>query len=628
MTNHSPALSRWKHRSISVLLLAAVGSFYLWTVWQGHLVPFGTDAGLYPDLTNGFLAGQLSLKTEPRPELLALKDPYDPHQNGGLTLHDASLYKGRYYIYFGVTPVILLFLPFRALGVGNVPESTAVAIFVFGAVLFSLLTLSHIRRRFFPTIRHVSYLSYLMLGIGGSIPYFLRRPVMYEVAIACGSFCLTAAIYFVVTAVSDDAVSIWRAALGSLFIGLAVGARPHLLLASPLLALIAWKLSAQDRQQQALAPLVALFAPITLVGFALGLYNYLRFDSWIEFGHAYQLAGVDIRTLSYSLLRIPIFSYLYLWQPAHVDMAFPYTHVTRLDFPVPGQVSVEPVAGVFATTPMLYVLVLLPVLNRSMKLASRRSPGSFISTAYGWAWILLAVSLSQVLFFATFPGATMRYIVDFSLPLMTAAAIVMMGVEARLESSPWRVWAKAVFAVLVGLTVFLNASLGITGYYNNLKGGNPEAYEAIKGTTDAAIDAVVPRFYNKDLQLLSIDSQGGAVQTVGVPAFWLSRTDSQVELLAKHDGELTLRATLAIHPVHTRTGLTSVTLTARGPAGDVHTLTAGNEDTTTLVMPVRRGHNTISFRVDYDEAKAPPDDPHIILLRGLDWKLSAPAPVR
>ena len=67
----------------------------------------------YNLLAKGYLSGHLSLSILPAPELLALPDPYDPIANARLRIWDATLFKGRYYLYFGPTPALLLFAPFR-----------------------------------------------------------------------------------------------------------------------------------------------------------------------------------------------------------------------------------------------------------------------------------------------------------------------------------------------------------------------------------------------------------------------------------------------------------------------------------------------------------------------------------
>lgn len=132
------------------LLLAAVFAFYLWTAatgWRPLAFPSdpgrpGTSAfaGNHNLLAQAFLAGHLYLTIPPDPRLLALPDPYDPGQNHLYRL-PASLYKDRYYLYWGPAPVLLLFLPFRAPTGLYFPENLAGVLFCFTSLLFSTATL-------------------------------------------------------------------------------------------------------------------------------------------------------------------------------------------------------------------------------------------------------------------------------------------------------------------------------------------------------------------------------------------------------------------------------------------------------------------------------------------------------
>src|SRR5713101_86638 len=100
-----------------VLFLAVVFAFYLWTASSsGNPFIFGKKLSDYYNLlSDAFLAGRLSLVVEPSKELLNLPDPYDPSLNAKFRLHDASLYKGKYYLYFGPVPAVTFFIPFRFL---------------------------------------------------------------------------------------------------------------------------------------------------------------------------------------------------------------------------------------------------------------------------------------------------------------------------------------------------------------------------------------------------------------------------------------------------------------------------------------------------------------------------------
>src|SRR5215207_4789895 len=107
---------RTGERWLVVAVCVFVGWFYLWTVRSsGDPWKFGKEQRDYYNLLiDGYLSGQLNMKVEVPEALLKLKDPYDPGERPlGLGMHDASFYKGKYYVYFGAAPMLVLMLPFR-----------------------------------------------------------------------------------------------------------------------------------------------------------------------------------------------------------------------------------------------------------------------------------------------------------------------------------------------------------------------------------------------------------------------------------------------------------------------------------------------------------------------------------
>jgi len=105
----------------------------------------------YHFATEAILSGQLSLKIAPPPGLLTLRDPYDPALNQPYRLHDISLYRGKFYLYWGLSPCILFFAPFRVV-TGWWPSEPLAAAFlgVIGIAALSRVILA-IRRAFFPS---------------------------------------------------------------------------------------------------------------------------------------------------------------------------------------------------------------------------------------------------------------------------------------------------------------------------------------------------------------------------------------------------------------------------------------------------------------------------------------------
>ena len=115
-------------------------------VWNGAIENHHSQ---YEDITESFLKGKLYFEYAVDEKLLTLKNPYDPVERdaSGAKYHwDCSFYNGRYYMYFGVVPVLLVFLPYRLITghslVGYHATQVFTALFIVGIfALFRLLSI-------------------------------------------------------------------------------------------------------------------------------------------------------------------------------------------------------------------------------------------------------------------------------------------------------------------------------------------------------------------------------------------------------------------------------------------------------------------------------------------------------
>ena len=174
---------------------ALVIGYFAWSArpgWLGMRTARAEDA-YYNLMVRGFRAGQLDLKTEVPAGLAQLADPYDPIAlldyllADGHPLLDLSYYHGKLYLYFGVTPALLLFWPYAALTGHYLWHQDAVVIFCAIGFLVSVGLLCLMWRRYFPEIGlAVVAAGVLALGLAGFTPIILPRAEVYEVAISCG----------------------------------------------------------------------------------------------------------------------------------------------------------------------------------------------------------------------------------------------------------------------------------------------------------------------------------------------------------------------------------------------------------------------------------------------------------
>ena len=200
-----------------------------WTVHSSRngLEFQGPKRDYYNLLAQGFRKGHLYMDVAPDPALLAL--PTAERPGNAPFLLDASLYRDHYYLYFGVVPAVLLYLPYAALTGQRLPEAGAALIFATGGLFFSTLWWLDVRRRLFPRAGAIwTFVSILGIAIGSAVPSTLRRPLFYEVAITAGyAFMMLALWAFTSARFSTRRRSAWLV-LGAVAAGLAVGSRANL----------------------------------------------------------------------------------------------------------------------------------------------------------------------------------------------------------------------------------------------------------------------------------------------------------------------------------------------------------------------------------------------------------------
>ncbi len=448
-------------------------SFYVWTASGGWPFEIGQPHdGYYNLLANALARGQLHLTVEPARELLEMSDPYEPGKNAPYRLHDASLYHGRYYMYFGVVPALLLFVPWKLAGFGDLPENLAALFFAGGGFVFSALLLRRLQRTHLgPLPRWMEGIAYLTLGFANVAPFILRAAFVYEVAIAGGYFFLTGSAWLLASASggAPGGARRGRLALGGLFLGLAVGSRPNLLVAVPFLPLLAWP-AFRDQRERPRRLLLALAAPLGLVLLLLGAHNALRFGSPLEFGTRYALTGgrhvgwVDPRAIP------PTLFYDFLAPPA-ARLEFPFVLPSR-EYPgvTPlGYFKDTSTTGALAHSPFLLLLLAGPFLLRRAAVVQqdrlRLALGVLVGTG-----LLVPFATSYA-----FSAAAMRYQVDF-VSLLVVPALLLWFLGSGLRDARLRRWFRLSGLAALSWSCVVNLCLSLTGATDPLRHDNPELF--------------------------------------------------------------------------------------------------------------------------------------------------------
>ncbi len=431
--------------AVTVSCLVPMGDMPIWNGQQpGHRNQYELTA-------EAFLEGRLSLDYGDEEGLLTLKNPYDPveRKEKGVVYHwDHAWYNGHYYMYFGVAPVLLFFLPYRALTGRSLTTYHATQIFTGLAVIgiFALFTV--LGRRFF---RKMPLSVLILLSTAFSVMsvwYAVAEPALYCTAISSAVAMEIWSLFFFILAVwgqGSENKRIARAFLGALLGALTFACRPSIgvanLLVLPMLAVFLKerKLTAKLFGKLCLAAL-----PYALVAAGLMVYNYVRFDDPFEFGQAYQLtvadqSGYNLSVSGKELWRVVVNTADTFFRVGPVKTSFPYVFGGGFAY-----------NGIFFNFPIL-LLGLAGLGPAALKKARREKlPPLMI----GFAAAVLAVTAVDILWS---PYLLERYHMD---------VYFLMGIGCFLALGLWictrgerekntAAFAVSVFALLALLSAYL-----------------------------------------------------------------------------------------------------------------------------------------------------------------------------
>jgi hypothetical protein len=446
------------------LAVAIVLGAYAWLNVKSTVpAPDRVPQSYYQLLTEALLSGRTYLSLEPDPRLNALPDPWSGAQ-GVPRAHDATYYNGKYYIYFGVGPVLVLFGPWHLLTGTYLRDGTGTGVFCAAGFLLAALFYLRFKRRYFPEIAPGwTFLAVVVIGLGSFIPFVVCSARIYEVPITCAFACSMLCANAVLSAAATDRARIRVAwiLIASAAWALAIAARPNYVFGVIPLWIAAAVILRRARRQSGPVPgagfWVAAVAPIAVVGAGLALYNYARFGSPLEFGTSYQFSAMDMRrTKLFALSNVPWTLGEYLLAGVHRSAYYPFLNRDTDVF------------GVIPWFPFALLALGLP-----LTLLARRTRDHVWAPVLGFVAAASLVNLASLL---SLPFANARYEIDF-LPSATLLALLVasVGLSALGDSAPW-----ARMALALAIAAALAPSL-----FDSIASGLPAA-ESGRGTRAVA----------------------------------------------------------------------------------------------------------------------------------------------
>ena len=448
----------------------------------------GDNAQQYAELAKSMANGKLYLEEEPPNWLLNMEDPYDRgardqlvKETGENYLWDVAYYEGHYYVYFGVVPVVLFYLPFYLLTGANFPTAIGVLIGIVAFIAGISALLDRFARYHF---KRVSLGLYLLLQMAvvfcSGTMYLLKFPTFYSLPIMLALAFSVWGLYFWMLGRTHKHPELLYFA-GSLCMALVVGCRPQLVMLSFLAFPLFWRLFITKGHIKTIAgarQFVCLIAPYVIVLACIMWYNNARFGSFFDFGANYNLTVNDMTKRGMAVGRIAPALFAYLFQPLSASGVFPFLQAAPFETTYLGQTVKEATfGGIFACLPLLWVLPFTHIALRK-RIAQRKT-----RTIAGVVGVLLASGVIIGVADAEMAGILQRYFADFSIMFLMAAVLVIfilnenIAPETDLQRLMFCALPVAVFAGL--LYTSLLCLTAETGWWSD---AYPWAYQALLET--------------------------------------------------------------------------------------------------------------------------------------------------
>lgn len=417
----------------------------------------------YQELCEAFEAGSLSLLEEPPSYLSTMKNPYDCTERDKLEAKtkeyyrwDTAYYEGKYYVYFGVVPALIMYLPVYLITGSHLANNVCVGILLV-LLIYGILWFVHsVTKRYFKSISLIGYLGVSQAMIWGCHTWYIaKRPDFYVVPITMGIVLSIYGITLWINSVKEDGrINVLTMMAGSLCMALVAGCRPQLVIMS-VIGLVIYVGNWKNFRQ-----IFAFFAPYIVVAVGIMWYNYMRFGSVFDFGAAYNLTVDDMTHRGMNWNRVALGAYAYLIQPFTIDVRFPYVKHAKLNTSYMGYTSSEnPMAGVFLINSFcVFGMALLRV--RAFVQEKRIYAIGLATFLTGMVLMLLDTQMG---------GIYMRYMTDFAWCFAIAGIVGVLLLLKRFKENAQlhelivkcAGYMTFVTGLIHGLTIFTDVGLGM-----------------------------------------------------------------------------------------------------------------------------------------------------------------------
>jgi len=475
-----------KNLNQEFILLGILAIFFVLLSWINNYSRNPGEGTVYnKDFVDAITSGSFSLLKDPSDKFLELENPYDALTRYDVErdvdyIWDTAFYNGKHYVYFGILPLLISFLPYYLITKKYL--EIPVVVFIFSMLIFILFKeiLLKILNKFYEKIPFKFVMYFLILLCSGSlILYANGMSRVYELVIVAGVYFVLQGIYFILKSTETEKNRYVNIFFGSLFLALSVACRPTDLIASFLIIpyLLYLLIENIKNVKNSKLPLVKLIVSVAIpylaVGITLMWYNYVRFGSIFEFGAKYQLTITNMTTLGCRIWAVPTGIITNLFSMPNFILDFPFiTNHNNLTIFYGYYYIENMIGGLFILAPICFMNFLIVKANKKIE---NKSLKVLLNS-------LVVVSIIIVILSIMMAGSNQRYLIDYAWMIILSGILIFMSIYNSLKTDEAKRILSKVLSIIVVYTFLIGIASGIVSEKSYMQNNSPEEFYKTKYT--------------------------------------------------------------------------------------------------------------------------------------------------
>ena len=392
----------------------------------------------YQELARALAQGTVVVDDAPNPALLEKENPYDTIALAveGISFRmDYAFFDGKYYVYFGIIPELLFFLPVYLLTGKDLPNYLVVFALYSGLLVGVFGTVWELAHRY---AKKFSFAIYLLLSIAVSLfpdyVFMLGRPDLYNIPIMAANAFVFLGTFFWLRGMYVSKQKWFWYGIGALCLACVAGCRPQFLLYSMALFFVllfpeVWKRKKEWKKYAGIV--LATVLPVLLIAAVVFWYNLARFGSGFDFGATYSLTSNDMNNRGFNFSRVIRGLYSFLVQLPVINATFPFLESCELKGDYMGKNMVE-----FCYGGMFFIFPLLLSLGYWV-LGGFRKNAPEVKRVVA---VLSIVSFIIAIFDINSAGILQRYMGDMVFGFLVAAVVTLVILFGRHSGGQMHAW--------------------------------------------------------------------------------------------------------------------------------------------------------------------------------------------